>query len=412
MLASQRVQRSMSEIREKINALPDDIGADALNELTGEYSRLEAQLRAALVVEEADEHRAKAEQGQHDGSGAEIRSLRRLVSLVDFVRETEGTPLPTPAQELRAALVGSDDAGYVPLEMLGLRGSLEIEERADAVTNASAIQETQMAIQPRVFNIPAAEYLGVVFPTVPVGTASFPRLSAGTTADARTPGGELDGAAATIVNEQITPVRLTGSYTYGAESLANVEGFEAAIRGDLQSVLMEKRDSLCINGQAAVADTSPAIEGIISGLADPTNPTAAFSYSDVLDAFDDPVDGKHAMTSEAVRMLVNAATYKAARNLVVGSNTGRLLRDLLPGARFRVSAAMPASSNANIATYLTYAASSPVRTMICPQWAGIQLINDMYTLAKKGQRILTAILIVGFTLGDTGAYRRGEFKTS
>ena len=90
---------------------------------------------------------------------------------------------------------------------------------------------------------------------------------------------------------------------------------------------------------------------------------------------------------------------------------GRVLRDLLPGARFRVSAAMPATVS-TIATYLTYAAASPVRGMIVPQWAGVQLINDMYTLAKSGQRVLTAILIVGFQMGDTAAYTRGEFKIS
>ena len=412
MLTSQKIQVQLSEIREKINSLADDADAETLNGLTGEYQRLEAQLRAALLVESADEERDRQERSQDDGSGAEIRTLRRLVGLVDFVRETEGTPLPTPAQELRAALVGTDDAGYVPLEMLGLMGNLDIEDRADAVTNATAIQENQRPIQPRVFNIPAAEYLGVEFPTVPVGTASFPRLSAGTTADARSPGAELDGAAATITNEQITPVRLTASYTYGAESLANVDGFEAALRGDLQSVLMEKRDSLCINGQAASGNDSPAVEGIISGLSDPTNPTAVFAWDDVLSAFDDPVDGKHAMTSEAVRMLVNADTYKAARKLTLGTatvNDDKLLRELLPSARFRVSAAMPSTAN-TVATYLTYAASSPVRTMICPQWAGVQLINDMYTKAKSGQRILTALLICGFQLGDTAAYRRGEFK--
>ena len=133
---------------------------------------------------------------------------------------------------------------------------------------------------------------------------------------------DLDGGAATIVNEQITPVRLTGSYTYGVESLSNVQGFEEALRSDLQSVLMEKRDSLVINGQAAVSGTSPAVEGIISKLTNPTDPTDAFAWDDVLGAFDAHVDGKHAMDDSSVRMLVNADTYRNARVLVVGTNTG------------------------------------------------------------------------------------------
>ena len=409
MLASQRIQRSMSEVREQLNNLPDEADTETLNGLTGEYSRLEAQFRAALLVEEAEEQRTKVEHSQQDGSGAEIRSLMRLAGLIDFVRESEGATLPTAAHELRAALVGSDAPGYVPLEMFGLRG--QIEDRVDVATNVDATQSNQQVVQGRVFNIPAAEYLGVQFPTVPVGTASYPRLSAGTDADVRNEGTELDGAAALIVNEQISAVRLTASYTYGAESLANVMGFEEALRSDVQSVLMEKRDSLCINGQAAVANVSPAVEGIISKLPNPSNPSSVFTWDDVLGAFDAHVDGQHAADDSSVRMLVNADTYRKARELVVGSNTGRLLRDLPPGARFRVSAAMPATTT-TIATYLTFAAASPVRGMICPQWAGVQLINDIYSRAKAGQRILTAILIAGFQMGDTGAHKRGEFKTS
>ena len=98
---------------------------------------------------------------------------------------------------------------------------------------------------------------------------------------------------------------------------------------------MEKRDSLVLNGQAAVANTSPAVEGLISGLTDPTDPTAVFAWDDVLGAYDDAVDGKHAADDGMVRMLVNAETYRNARKLVVGSNTGRLLRDLLPPGRFQ-----------------------------------------------------------------------------
>ena len=72
---------------------------------------------------------------------------------------------------------------------------------------------------------------------------------------------------------------------------------------------------------------------------------------------------------------------------------------------------MPATAS-TIATYLTYSAGSPVRGMICPQWMGIQLVNDIFSKAKEGQRILTAILVVGFQIADTAPYHRGEFKVA
>ena len=98
--------------------------------------------------------------------------------------------------------------------------------------------------------------------------------------------------------------------------------------------------------------------------------------------------------------MINADTYRVTRQLAVGANTGRLLRDLLPAGRFRVSAAMPDTAN-TIATYLLYPAANPTRGMICPTWAGVQLVNDIYTRAKQGERILTAIMIAGFQLADT-----------
>ena len=136
---------------------------------------------------------------------------------------------------------------------------------------ATAIQENQQSIMGRVFAQSALEYLGVNSPTVAPGTNSYPRISAGTTADIRSDAAELDGGAATLANEQINPVRLTASYNFGVETLARVSGFEEALREDLRGVLMEKRDALAINGQAAVTDTSR--RSMASSTASPTRPT-------------------------------------------------------------------------------------------------------------------------------------------
>ena len=81
-------------------------------------------------------------------------------------------------------------------------------------------------------------------------------LTAGTTADIRSAGVEVDGTAAAITNKQINPVRLTASYTYGLESLQRIAGFEEALREDVEATLMDKRDDLAINGQAVAANVS------------------------------------------------------------------------------------------------------------------------------------------------------------
>ena len=194
-------------------------------------------------------------------------------------------------------------------------------------------------------------------------------------------------------------------------------GFEEALRQDMESVLSDKRDFLALNGQAAVTDTSPVISGIISDLTNPTNPSDIMAYTDVLGAYDDHVDGKLAVSSDDVRMLVNADTYKKALSLVVGTaGNGGLLRDRLafartPSQRFRVSSNMPATAS-TIATAITYASQSGALGYFMPIWAGIELLADPYTMAKAGRRLLTAVLYIGAKLVDGAAYKRLEFKVA
>ena len=401
MLTSQRLTLEMSQVRQLINDFPDDGEDSKRDELTAQYQSLESRYRAAIVTEdtrEVDSHGGTAE-------GRELGRMRDRASLSEYIREvTSGHTLEGAEKDFRAAVLGEDLPGYMPIDML--------EMRADAVSNSgAAIQDNQMPIFNRVFNRGSSGYLGVMMPSVPVGSTSYPRLSAGTTADVRNEGVELDGVAAALTTVELNPIRLTGSYTYGVESLSKVDGYEEALRRDLNQVLMDKRDTLAIAGQAAVTNVSPAVDGIINSLADPTDPTAESAYGDYLAAFDDSVDGKYAMTAEDVRLLVNANTYKHAMGLTIGMEArGGLLRDRLPMERFRVSGNMPATA-ATIATAIAYAAGAEARGFMMPSWRGIQMITDPYTQAKAGRVILTAVNIVGFDMIDGAGYKRVEFKT-
>ena len=195
------------------------------------------------------------------------------------------------------------------------------------------------------------------------------------------------------------------------ETLSRIEGFDEALRRDLNAILGDKRDALALNGQAAVANVSPVIVGIISSLTDPTNPTAQSAFEDYLGAYDAQVDGKYAISAEEVRLLVNANTYQHAMGLKIGTEAnGGLLRDRLPSDRFRVSGNMPATAS-TIATAIAFATGAMARGFYMPSWRGIQLVTDPYTKAKEGQIVLTAVNIVGFDMVDGAGYSRIEFKT-
>ena len=408
MRESQRITVRQSELRAKINAFPEDGNATELDAMTAEYQGLESRFRAAVIMEAGDD---AAQPAADSPENRERAVLLGRVSLADYIEEVnEGRAATGAAKELRQAAFGEDLAGYAPLDVFTMRAA---EERVDAVTNiATAIQDNQQSIAGRVFNQGAMAFLGIMTPTVPVGSTTYPRLSGGTTADVRSEGVELDGTAAALTNVEINPVRLTSSYTYSTETLARIRGFEEALRVDIQGVLNEKRDFLAINGQAAVSNVSPKVDGIINGLADPTDPSDEAVWTDYLAAFDAGVDGKYAMSAEQVRLLVNSNVYQHANSQGIGTAAaGGLLRDRLPMARFRVSAAMPATAS-DIATAIAYSAGTPARSFVSPTWVGVQLVVDPYTLAKKGQRILTAIMMAGFDLVDTNPYRRLEFKTA
>ena len=417
MTRLQKLQLEQSEIREKMGGLLDKEDKTAedrteMGQLSKRAQDLEIEVRAAIVI---DEPETEVDTDTDNPEARELASLRRRSSMYDFLDEVVyGRAVEGASAEFRQAILGEDKHGYFPLDLL-LDDTDQLETRADAVTNiGTAIQENQQSIAARVFARGAAAYLGVMMPSVPVGTTSYPRITSGTSADVRSPGKELDGTVATLDTVSINPVRLTASYTYSSESLTKIVGFEDALRSDLQAVMMDKYDALAINGQAVSGTDSPAVDGIISKLTDPTNPSDIADWEDYLAAYDDRVDGKYAMTSEEVRLLVNTNTYQQALGLTVGTQ-GRagLLRDRLPRERFRVSANMPATAS-NIATAIAYAfgARNLARGFVMPTWRGIELIPDRITKAKAGQRVLTAIMHVGFAMVDNSAYSRLEFKTA
>jgi hypothetical protein len=413
----------MSDIRTKINAFPDD-GADADRDaLTAEYMTLESQYRAAVITESADDDPDKDPPRSTDPEDREIARLIDRVGVGDYLdAAAAGRAVDGAAAELRCAVLGDDaPAEYMPIDVL-LPRAHERQLRADAATNiATAVQDNQSTIAGRVFAVGALEYLGVDRPTVPFGTMSYVSLTAGGAADARSPGAALDAVAGVFTTKAINPSRVQARVLYDNINDVKMRGSSDALANDLRMQISDKLDAVGLQGQAAVANTSPALTGIIGALANPTNPTDAATWADFLSAYDDAVDGKYAMDDTMIRLLVNADTWKYARTLALGNQVnGGLLRDRLPAGRFRVSANMPetpdSGGNDTIATALSYTAGMPGLVMgrgfTQAIWRGIRLIRDMYTHSAEDQTAVTATVYVGQDMVNSDRFRRLEFKTS
>ena len=411
MLESQRLELRLIELRSAIAAFPADGENADLEKLTTEFRAADTRRAAAIIVESADANAAAAN-GDNPVS-AELREYHRILdaaSGADFVAESAfGVAIDGASAELRAA-AGIAEPMMFPIDVLST-----VEMRADAVTGPFAsIEQQQQAIIGRIFAESATAYLGVQMPSVGVGEISYVLLNAGATADVRSDGVAVDAVAATLTTETIAPVRATTGFLFGVEDTARIRALEESLTADMRMALTDKMDALSINGQAAVNNVSPAVEGIINELANPDNPTEVAAYDDYLDAFDAPVDGKYAAAADSVRMLVNSSVYRQARGLVVGSNTGNLLRDRpeMGAARFRVSANMPATPNDNIATAITHTAGTMRPGLVMPVWRGAYLVRDPYTDASAGRVRLTLTMLTGFKMIDPMVYRRLEFQVA
>ena len=421
MTPTQRIALRMSECRQRLNELlgNEQPSAEELAEMDAlqkEMSALEIQHRAALVADTG----AAAEKPADTGERKDMAALLKRASIGPYLVEALGGAGITGAEkELRAELLGADALeGSLPLDLLlpplveHREGQQDTEHRADVATAiGTAVQENQAAIVGRVFGATSGAYLGVERPTVAVGTASYPFLASGTTADARSPGVALDAGAATINTQSVNPVRATARYLFNVEDLSLIRGFEEALAADMRGVLGDKLDLLALRGQAAVADTSPAVEGFMTGITAPAVPGDVAAWDDYLNAFTDAVDGKYSQDGSNVRLLVNPATYKHSHGLQVATS-GALLRTLLPPGRFRASANMPpvpaTGARANVGEALAY--TSGFRGMIQPVWRGVNMIRDPYSNAAAGQVALTLSILFGQKLIDSNVYRRVSFK--
>ena len=408
MTNAQKIQLRLSEVRSRLNeiaglegdAFTDEIRAEG-NTLQREYADLETRQRAAIVADGDTATRAA-----NDGEGAEIRQLVTRASLGAFLhgvareRDVDGAEA-----ELRAALdLGGDE---IPLDVLALS---ETEKRADAATNvAASIAENQQSIAARIFAQTSGAYVGVERPTVAIGDSTYVALTAGATGDFRSDGVAKDAEAATFTTKTVSPSRLTARYAFGIESTVRLRGMEEALRADLATTLGDKLDAVALNGQAAVSNTSPAVEGIISQLTAPGDPGATSEWTDYVKAYSGRVDGKYSADGSNVRLLVNPDAWQLAATLQINAS-GELLMNTLPTGRFRASANMP-DSVSDVATCITYAAG-PRRGYVQPVWRALTAIRDPYTKAAEGQVALTVIMLTGAAMVDAGPYALVKFQSS
>ena len=387
MTPTQKIQLRMSELRQKINDMPeirvDD--ADKLAErqkLVDELKAQEVELRAAI---EAD-----------DDTTAETREWADVSSRFDlgemFTNVIEHRASAGAIGEVQAERGLAPNA--IPVEML-------MEHRA--VTPAPAdVGQTQNAIEGFVFPQSVAAFMGIPSPIVPVGDATFPVLTsdpaAGTPAE-NAAQGETTGAFSADV---LTPSRIQASFFWSREDAARMAGMGDALREALQGGISDKLDSEIMEG------TNGLLTGAILGN---HARAAASDYAHyVAELLYGRVDGQYAADLADIRVVMGSATFaNAATKLPAQGEENALARIRNDSSGVRVSAHVPAVAGSKQNALVRLGTR---RDMVAPVWGGVTLIPDEITKAADGQIVLTAVLLHAVKLLRAGGFYKQETNHS
>lgn len=411
-LRRSQIRARLGEISDlETDAVTDEVRAERDNLMT-EIRTSEPQLQAAILAEET-EARHRGDQATGDGEGAEMRSLIDRARLSGYVGALlEKRTLAGAEAELQGALeLRTPEQGGLVIPWEVLDPGPPVEQRADtatALTATSGVGTAQDTIIQRVFARTAAQFIGVRMSSVGIGQHSYPIITVGQTPALVTAGTEHDATAATIGAKTLEPKRLTARYVIRLTDVARLQGYEEALRQDLNGAMSEQLDLFILTGDDAIA---PQWSGFFDALTDPNAPGAVASYQTFLQAYGDGVDGRYANDLAQVRLLVGAKTYGLAASVVqTGSGMTAIQYSQAATGGMMASALVPAPASDVQQAILAKTGPGAMDNAVCNTWPGMELIYDPYSRASRGEISLTAVSIVDCAILRTAGYAQVAFQ--
>ena len=404
-----------SEVKSEINALePGDATLEKRRELLASLNTIEAEFRAALTAEEADNA------GAPDANGltAEEREFRELTTKAElrmaFRAVMNGDPLAGAEKELQEhrGLSGHN----IPWDMIGPRTAPRTEDRADAVSAAPSDSHLQQhPILGRVFARSATATLGVAMPMVTTGEQNYPVV---TTTDAAVilakDAAEGDSADAGITAHVIEPARLQRSYVFRREDQAVLGGLEEALRADLSMAVADLLDAQVLAGDGT---TGAQFGGFLAtsangGITDRGDSPARASFALAAAESARGIDGKFAGSLSECSIVIGDDT---ARDLASKFQTN----DSEAALAYMARTSMKTMASANIPAVASMFQEGIIARMgaaganaVCPTWDSLFMIRDEITGRKTGQIALTIGMLAGFSILRGGGFDRLKFKVA
>ena len=393
MTPLQRLTLRGSEIRQRLAELggtPEltDENRAELDGLRNEYQDVERRSQALTIADDAPE---PIETRSEDREFRDLERRSNVGELLDSILAHRAADGAIAELQQHRGL----DANQIPLALLA---GDELETRA--VTPAPAdVGQNQQPIIPYVFPQSAAAFLGVPQPTVGVGEAVYPVLTADLDVGTPAENAEQSETTGAFTADVLSPSRLQAAFFYSREDRARFAGMDAALRQNLSDGLADGLDAQIIAG----------VNGLLgsAGLTAPTAPTVTATFATYRGLVYDAavIDGRFASGGADVRLLLGAETYANAAS-VYRSNTAddSALDSLMRvSGGVRVSAHVPAavSNDQNLIVR-----KGGRMDAVTPIWEGVTVIPDEVTKAAAGQIVITAVLLYAVKILRTDGFAR------
>ena len=362
----------------EIIALPEGERTDAIKDelvaLNAEKTQLPDKLEKAIAAEE-EGARLVGDQANRDGAFAEMAHIAAQASVGEFLANLYNkTPHDGALAELQSHYGMSRNE--LPLDLL--RGADGVMAAATAAPD-NVRRSEQPVVQP-VFATGDAAFLMIDMPTVEAGDAAFPVLTTRPTVGGphtdSTAVAETDG---TFAAESLSPQRIQAGFSYRRTDASRFPQMDPALRSALTMGLAEALDAQVV-GQIVtdVSRTEATAENTFQTYA------TALVYSHV--------DGRWAMTSSDMRVMVGGATLahmSAQYRNGAGNDTSAWDRVERIAGGTRISAHIAAVA-ANKQDAIVRRGMR--RDMVCPLWRNVEIVFDEVTRAAEGEIKLTAAL--------------------
>ena len=396
MTPLQTLEIRAGEIRKRLSELGGmaeltDETRSEFDKLKLEYSDNDTKRAALTIAEDAPVIHTL------ETRGAEGRELRALIHRAN-VGEIFDAALSKRSIDGASAELQQHyglDVNQIPLALLVRSWPDTDNLETRAVTPAPGnVGEVQQSIVPYVFPMGAASFLGVDMPTVGVGEAVFPVLTAELSVGAPAENASQAETTGAFSADVLSPGRLQASFFYSREDRARFAGMDSSLRENLTAGLSDGLDNQILAGT----------NGLFSGTnlannAQTTNDTFDSYLSNLVW---NQIDGRYAAATKDLAMVVGAATLKdlgaTYRNTSVDRSALDRIMELTSGVRVSAHVPAPASNRQNVVIKRGMST-----TAVAPVWEGITIIPDEVTKAGTGQIVITAVMLFAFKVLRTGA---------